>query len=90
MVGRGNLAWDTGSRLVMPVPRDTAVGNMYYTIIQLLQVWSSCLVIKYVQLERSLNYFIVFKWWGRIIYMYLFRAIYQSAQFINWPAQSRN
>ena len=23
-------------------------------------------------------------------YMYMFRAFYQSAQFINWPAQSRN
>ena len=22
--------------------------------------------------------------------MYMFRAFYQSAQFINWPAQSRN
>ena len=26
-----------------------------------------------------------------VIYIiYIFRAIYQSAQFINWPAQSRN
>ena len=24
------------------------------------------------------------------LYIYMFRAFYQSAQFINWPAQSRN
>ena len=27
---------------------------------------------------------------GTDIYIYMFRAFYQSAQFINWPAQSRN
>ena len=26
----------------------------------------------------------------RDLVIYMFRAIYQSAQFINWPAQSRN
>ena len=27
---------------------------------------------------------------GYMSIMYVFRAFYQSAQFINWPAQSRN
>ena len=28
--------------------------------------------------------------WNRNLFIYMFRAFYQSAQFINWPAQSRN